>query len=165
MKSIVSYKQINKIDSILASLFTKNPEMRQSKLGALYDAFIDQYIVEIQKEYSKKLSRIHITHASTDEKTRNLMRSDTGRGFEYTPEKLIQVLDEEDALNTEFELKQIEVDKMVIDADEVSDLTSYERSIISNIFHINDISNLVSLKNEDLGDEPTLPGEDEPLYE
>ena len=118
-----TFKELTEIDVAVASLYKKNPELRESKFGLNYSRFYTLNYEPAINELKNQLKVVAIEHALEDEKTKAIVRDpQSPRGYAYSKQGEKDVNKGENDLIKKFNEELIEVkpciSKSVPDMDE-----------------------------------------------
>lgn len=105
-----TFKELTKIDQEIATLYSLNPKLKDTKFGYTYSRFYDQNYEPTLKEFRKLLVDIRIDHALENPDTKEIItKPNTIRGFAYSKDGLKKVIKAEERIESEFDLKEIEI--------------------------------------------------------
>jgi hypothetical protein len=105
-----TFKDLQEIDSLVGSLYKKNPTLEHSKFGYAYKRFSDKNYLPMVKDFQEELGNVRIDNALEDEKTKEILIDRMNvRGYKYSKEGLKKVILEEKAIIEKFDLKGIEI--------------------------------------------------------
>lgn len=110
----ITFQKLLDIDGAVASLYKKNPDLKLGKFGHNYSKFYKNYIKPALAEYQEEIKSIQIDHALVNEKTKALLISTSGRGFEYDKEGLKAVIKAENKFTEEFSNKEFDIEPIQI---------------------------------------------------
>ena len=128
-----TYKELNELDSVVAEMYIKNPDLKNGKFGYAYKRFYEKNLKTPFMDYFQALSDIRIDNALVDEKTKALLTTDKGRGFEYSKEGLKEVIKAEKKLEIEWFKKDIEVEPYIIKEENLPELNEEQIELMTGI--------------------------------
>lgn len=126
---IKTFKELQNIDSVVGSLYKKNPELRDTKFGYAYKRFYEKNYSPIFKEFTEQINDSYIDNALVDERTQALLTDqDNSRGFKYSKDGLKKVMKDENKITEEFNKREIEIEPFI--SSYVPELTEDEKEIL-----------------------------------
>jgi len=128
-----TFKDLEEIDSIVGSIYHKNPEIKDTKFGYAYKRFSEKNLIPIFKQYNELLSDIRIENALEDEKTKAILHKEGGRGFEYSKEGLKAVIKAERELGKEWNDKEFEIEPYIISEENLPELNDEQKEILEGV--------------------------------
>lgn len=107
-----TFKELQEVDQVVAKLYEKYPELRQTKFGYAYTKFLkSKDYEEISKEFNEELVSVRIDNALEDEKTKEvIIDKENPRGFKFSKQGLKKCLEAEKKIIEEFYPKEVEVE-------------------------------------------------------
>lgn len=128
-----TFKELSEIDSVMASIYEKNPEYKDGKFGYAYKRFAEKNWYPVLKEYQNEILDIRIDNALTDEKTKAILTTEKGRGFEFDKEGLKAVLKAERELEKKWDIKEFEVEPYICKKENLIELTDEQKDLLKGI--------------------------------
>ncbi len=77
--------QLLEIDAVMAKLYAKTPELKDTKFGYAYSRFTKKNMEPIQKKFNEKLADLAVEHALEDKDTKELLIDAKGN-YKYSRE-------------------------------------------------------------------------------
>ncbi len=119
-----TFKQLKEVDIAVASLYEKNPKVKDSKFGYAYKRFADKNYYPVNKEFSEAINDVRAENALVDKGTGAMIFDPSSfRGFKYDKVGWKTMINEERRLEKEWDEKVIEVEPYIC-----KDLTGVELS-------------------------------------
>jgi hypothetical protein len=107
---IKTFKQLQEVDQLVASLYQKDKTLEQSKMGYAYKRFSEKNYFPVVKELQEKLIDIRVDNAMEDPTTKQILKDPTDqRGFKYSKEGLKKCIEQERKVIDEFNKREIEI--------------------------------------------------------
>ncbi|HLD92209.1 MAG TPA: hypothetical protein VI795_02300 [Patescibacteria group bacterium] len=109
-----TFKELQEVDQLVASLYAKDKVLSQSKFGYAYKRFSDKFYFPVVGELKQKLQDIRVDNAMEDKNTKEiLVEKENVRGFKYTKEGLKNCIKQERELFEEYDKKEIEFEPFI----------------------------------------------------
>lgn len=131
----LSYRQCQEFEAVAANYLAKNGYIEEGqftkKENTKLTASLRNVIKQIGKHYevmNDEIDTIRIRHASTDEKTKVLLRDEKGN-YQYSPEKLIELK----AAIKAFRETKVDIHQRIVDDFDTSELNEEEIEVFSNV--------------------------------
>ncbi len=128
-----TYKELSKLDMVVVQMYIKSPELKDTKFGYGYKRFYEKNLKSVFHEYFVHLSDVRIDNALIDERTKAIITTEGGRGFEYSREGLKAVIRAEKTLEEEWGLKEFEVEPYIIKSEDMPKLTDEQSELMKGI--------------------------------
>ncbi len=110
MAKKVTFKFLQEVDTLVGSLYQKNPKLKDTKFGYAYKRFTDKNYAPLIREFNEELMNIRVDHALEDPTTKEVIIDRMNpRGFKYSKVGMKQVMFEENNLGQAWEAIEIEV--------------------------------------------------------
>lgn len=105
-----TFEQLIEIDTMVADLYEKTPELKETKFFYAYDKFYKNNILPTRTEYYEKLQEIRLDNALEDKTTGKVLTDERSpRGFSYSKEGLKACIKSEKALYEQYMPTEIEI--------------------------------------------------------
>ena len=129
-----TFRELQEVDTLVGSLYGKNPELKDSKFGYAYKRFVDKNYMSHLKEFQYELNDVRIDNAMEDPNTKEVLRDPTNtRGFRYTKEGLKKVIGQENEITTRWDVKEIEVEAFACPTESLPTLTEGQTELLKGI--------------------------------
>ncbi len=114
IKTIRTFKELREIDALVGQLYSKNPNIRNTKFGYAYKKFSQKNYNNLFQEFRDKIDYIRVDNALEDSNTKEVLYSQADeRGFKYSKEGLKKCIAEENKAVEEYNAKEIEIDPYI----------------------------------------------------
>lgn len=107
---IKTFEELIAIDTLVGSLYTKTPELKETKFGYAYKRFFTKNIEPAINDYKQGLEDIRISQALENKQTGAIVVDPSSfRGYSYSKEGLQGVVLREREFTNTFNHKEIEI--------------------------------------------------------
>lgn len=130
---IKTFKELSEIDIMIGGLYSKTPELKDSKFGYAYKRFAEKNYYPVNKEYGLVISDVRIDNALEDEKTKAILTSDKGRGFVYSKEGMRAVIKAESELEKKWDIKEIEIEPFIVKEENLPELNEEQKELLKGV--------------------------------
>jgi len=129
-----TFKELIQVDFLVGSLYAKDPELKETKLGYAYNRFYEKNIKPTKDEMENKGKELYIDHALEDEKTKAIIRDpQSPTGFAHSKQQMKDMRQKEQEIIKEMEDKEIEIQPYIssyIPADLTEDQTEQLKGLL-----------------------------------
>lgn len=109
-----TFKELREIDSVVATLYAKNPTLRDSKFGYAYQRFYKKNYVPTAQQFNEALSGLQVDYALEEPTTKEvLVDKENNRGFKYAKDQLKILIGKEVELTEEWGQKEYDVEPFI----------------------------------------------------
>lgn len=111
---IKTFKELKELDSIVGSMYSKEPTLKDTKFGYHYKRICEKFYIPVVNEYNNAINDARLDFAMEIESTKEvLMDTQSVRGYKYTKEGLKNIIKKERELQEEWNKKEIEVEPFI----------------------------------------------------
>ncbi len=91
-----TFRELKEIDDIIATIYFKNPKLKETKFGYAYKRFYEKNVVPTLRNLQEQIQDVNVEHALEDKDTKAVLVDATNsRGYKYSKEGLKKCLQEE----------------------------------------------------------------------
>lgn len=130
---IKKFSELQEIDNLVGSLYTKTPTLRTTKFGYAYSIFHKNNLKRSLKDFSENINLARVESALEDPTTKEVLTDkESPRGFKYSKQGLKTLLSKEIELTEELENKEIKV--QVYTSSHIPDaLEPHEKELLKSV--------------------------------
>lgn len=131
-----TFKELQEADVVVAGLYQKNPDLKNSKFGYAWKRFTDKNYLPLVREFNEDLAGIRVDHALEDPNTKEILIDRMNvRGFKYSKEGLKAVMKAEKALEEKHNAKEVEITPHITTAipEEVEALAEEQKELLTGL--------------------------------
>jgi hypothetical protein len=129
----ITFKKLLEVDTIVASIYKKNPELKEGKFGYGYKRFYEKSYAPNLKKYQDELADIEIDNALEDEKTKAILYNNDKTNYLYSKEGLKKVRQQKDELFEKWNKEEVEIEPYIIKEEHLPELTKEQREELDGI--------------------------------
>lgn len=128
-----TFLELKEIDDCVAKIYAKYPDIQNSKFGYWYKRFFKKNLQPIIGELEEKLADCRLENALVDEKTREVLYTDSSqRTYKFDKEGLKKLLNFNRVLLEEYNHKEFEITPF-ISSEAPEGLTDEDKELLKGI--------------------------------
>lgn len=130
---VKKFSELQEIDNLVGSLYTKTPILKTTKFGYAYAIFHKNNLKPSLKDFSEKMNLARLENALEDKTTKEvLIDKESNRGYKYSKEGLKTLLAKEIELTSELEDKEIKI-QVYTSSHIPENLEPYEKELLKSV--------------------------------
>ena len=127
-----TFLEIKEADQLVAQLYAKNPNLRDSKFGYNWKRVLDKNYKPTNNDLNDKIEDAKIDCCLTNEKTKEILYDEKG-GYKFSKEGLKDLREIHKKLVKEYDLKEVEIIPFIVKKADLPELTEEEISILKGL--------------------------------
>lgn len=109
-----TFKELLEANTVVSTLFAKNPDLKETKFGYAWKKFYALNIEKVVKEMQAAYADAQIEHALEDKTTGKIMTEPgSPRGYAYSKQGLRDLIKAEDNIEKDYYAKEIEIEPYI----------------------------------------------------
>jgi len=125
-----TFKELKEADQLIAELYAKNPNLKNTKFGYAWKRFTDKNYTPLIAELNDKIVDSRVEHALTDSTTKELLYTGDSN-YKYDKEGMKSLIDANRKTLKEYDLKEVEITPFIVK--DLPELTEEETEVLKGL--------------------------------